>query len=377
MKKVGLITYHASHNIGSMLQTYAMQYILTNKYKMDVEVIDFSSKAQQNMYSMFPTPNSIKGLGRVGINLLTYPILKSRFNDYELFITKHFNLTCGSFEYDYQLKELSEKYDYIIAGSDQIWNVNCEDFSDAYFLPFKTKAKKIAYAPSLGGRNILKSDVNLDKYKGFINDFDYLSVREENGKKWLEELSENTFDVVADPTILVNRDVWEDLSHEVEYEGDYIFFYGVPFSPKTYDIVCEISKKLNLPVIMLDAKSYIYRGNFARGIKLWKHCSPSDYLGLIKNSKLVITTSFHGSIFASIFRKNFWAITFKETNKDDDRISVLFEQLNLTERLIYIEDHDNYELLSDVDYSSYDADITKFRERSFEFLDDALGFLEE
>jgi hypothetical protein len=223
----------------------------------------------------------------------------------------------------------------------------------------------------------LKSDVNLDKYKGFINDFDYLSVREENGKKWLEELSENTFDVVADPTILVNRDVWEDLSHEVEYEGDYIFFYGVPFSPKTYDIVCEISKKLNLPVIMLDAKSYIYRGNFARGIKLWKHCSPSDYLGLIKNSKLVITTSFHGSIFASIFRRNFWAITFKETNKDDDRISVLFEQLNLTERLIYIEDHDNYDLLSDVDYSSYDADINKFRERSFEFLDDALGFIEE
>ncbi len=372
MKKVGLVTYHASHNIGSMLQTYAMQYTLKDRYQLDVDVIDFSSKSQQNMYSMFPIYKTPKGIIRLAVNFLTYPILKSRYNDYENFIKKHFNLSSSSYEYTSQLNNIANDYDYFIAGSDQIWNVNCEDFDDAYFLPFNTNATKISYAPSLGGKNILNSDVDLEKYKSYINGFDYHSVREVNGKQWLEKLSGNNFSIVADPTILVEEDVWDNLANEVDFKGDYIFFYGVPFSPKTYDIVSDISKKLKMPVVMLDAKSYIYRGNFARGFKLWKHCSPSDYLGLIKGSKLVITTSFHGSIFASIFKKNFWAVTFKETNSDDDRIKTLFDQLNLSERLIYIENHDDYDLLDDVDYSSYDETILKFRQRSFSFLDSAL-----
>lgn len=372
MKKAGLITYHASHNIGSMLQTFAMQHILETKYDLSVDIIDFSSKAQRNMYSMFPVYKTPKGLARLLINLCTYPILKSRYNDYENFIKENFNLTKENYTENSQLTELSKEYDYFFAGSDQIWNVNCEDFDDAYFLPFKTKAKKISYAPSLGGKNILTSDVNLGKYKKLIEDFDELSVREVNGKKWLDKLTGKDFSIVADPTILVERDIWENLANDIDFSGDYIFFYGVPFSPKTYDIVCDISKRMNMPVIMLDAKSYIYRGNFTRGIKLWKHCSPKDYLGLIKNSKLVITTSFHGSIFASIFRKNFWAITFKETNPDDDRIKTLFEQLKLKQRLIYIEDHEKYNLLEDVDYSEYEESIQKFRSRSFDFLDKAI-----
>jgi hypothetical protein len=371
--KVGIITYHASHNIGSMLQTYALQYVISSKYQKEVEIIDFSSDGQRNMYSMFPKPKNYKGLIRVLINFFSYPILKSRYDDYERFIEDNFKLSKNNYRYHSELSLISSEYDYLIAGSDQIWNVNCDDYSEAYFLPFESKAKKIAYAPSLGGRNILKSNVDLAKYRKYIADFDCLSVREKNGKKWLDELSGREFEVVSDPTILVEDSVWENLIPDDNYPKNYIFFYGVPFSTKTYDIVSKISKLLNMEVIMLDAKSYIYRGNFARGFKLWKSCSPCDYLGLIKNSNLVITTSFHGSIFASIFKKNFWAVTYRETNEDDDRIKVLFEQLGLTDRLIYIEDYESYNLTEDIDYNDYDKRIAAFRKRSYEFLDKAMS----
>ncbi|OOE77925.1 hypothetical protein BZG72_16005, partial [Salinivibrio sp. PR6] len=365
------ITYHASHNIGSMLQTYALQYLVKARYNKDVEIVNFSSEGQRNMYSMFPKPKNHKGLVKLAINLFSYPILKSRFNDFECFINNEFQLSKNSYKAESELAKLHDAYDYIVAGSDQIWNVNCDDFSDAYFVPFKTRAKKIAYAPSLGGRNILNSNVDLKKYKDYIGDFDCLSVRERNGKKWMEELSGQRFEVVADPTILVERDVWETLVPKDEYPEKYIFFYGVPFSSETYDFMSKISKKLDLPVVMLDAKSYIYRGNFIRGFKLWKSSSPVDYLGLIKNASLVITTSFHGSIFSTIFKKNFWAVTFKETNVDDDRIKVLFEQLGLESRLIYIEEYENYDLMRKVDYSSYEKKISEFRAHSFSFLDKA------
>jgi hypothetical protein len=366
--KIGVITYHASHNIGSMLQTYALQYILTKKFGCEVEIIDFSSKAQQNMYSIFPKVENYKVLIKNIINFMFYPIIKSRFNDFEKFISNHFKLTKRSYDNLELLSELDGRFDYVICGSDQIWNVNCTDFDDAYFLPFISSSKKISYAPSLGGRNILTSNVDIEKYKKYINDFDSLSVREVNGKAWLDQLSGRDFSIVADPTLLVSGNVWDELASERLYDGDYIFFYGVPFSPITYDIVVELSKKLDMPIVMLDAKSWLYKGNLFKGIKLSKNGSPTDYLSLIKYSKLVITTSFHGSIFASLFKKNFWTVTYKGTNLDDDRVKTLLDQLGLENRFIYLEDYKKHNILEDIDYSNYDQRLEKFKSKSLGFL---------
>ena len=54
MKKIGLITFHASHNNGSMLQALALQTILEKKYNCKVEIINFSNESQRNMYAVLP-----------------------------------------------------------------------------------------------------------------------------------------------------------------------------------------------------------------------------------------------------------------------------------------------------------------------------------
>ena len=59
MKKIGLITYHASHNIGSMMQTYAMLNIIQERYGYEVEIINFSSKKQQELYSFYYKNDSV------------------------------------------------------------------------------------------------------------------------------------------------------------------------------------------------------------------------------------------------------------------------------------------------------------------------------
>jgi hypothetical protein len=64
------------------------------------------------------------------------------------------------------MKELSdEDYTTVVAGSDQIWNITIEDGDDVYFLPWVKKARKVAYAPSFGSKNILKYTKEIDKYK--------------------------------------------------------------------------------------------------------------------------------------------------------------------------------------------------------------------
>jgi hypothetical protein len=375
MKKIGILTYHASHNIGSMLQSYSLQTFLEKKYGYEVEFIDYSSPEQRNMYSIFPTINNTKDLIKNIISGMFYRLFKIRYDDFEKFKFTYLKLSEKNYTFANEINELEKKYDYIFLGSDQIWNVNCPDFTNVYFADFKTKATLIAYAPSLGGQNILESGINLKYIKNLVQKIDHLSVREVNGKKWLESLTNRSFEIVADPTLLLEKKSWHSFleKHDKQPQYDkYIFFYGVPFSKKTYSIVSKISKKLGLKVVMLDAKSWIYNFCFIRGFVLEKHCTPLDYLSLIKNSSLVITTSFHGTIFSTIFEKDFWTVTFKGTNPDDDRVSTLLTQLGLEDRLIYLEDFSTIDFSKKVDYSEYQSNLQPLVTKSIEFIDNSI-----
>ena len=49
MKSVGILTFHASHNYGSMLQAYALQQtVLDMGYKC--EIINFRPERQKQMF---------------------------------------------------------------------------------------------------------------------------------------------------------------------------------------------------------------------------------------------------------------------------------------------------------------------------------------
>ena len=49
MKKVGIITFHAAYNYGSMLQAYALQQVILSM-GYDCEIINFRSPAQKRQY---------------------------------------------------------------------------------------------------------------------------------------------------------------------------------------------------------------------------------------------------------------------------------------------------------------------------------------
>lgn len=379
MKNIGIITYHASHNIGSMLQSYALQTYLENTYDCKVEFIDYASPDQRNMYAVFPkmakSDSLLKYIVKTSIRGIFYPWLKKRFDDFESFKNTYLKLSEHNYMYSEQINELESKYDYIFLGSDQIWNSNCEDFTNVYFANFNTKAKLVAYAPSLGGKNLFHSNLDLDYIKQLIDKMEHLSVREINGKKWLDKLTNKSFEITVDPTLLINKSHWNNFLTDSKVKTkhkDYIFFYGVPFSEKTYPILEEISKKLGLKVVMMNVRSYFTNHCYKRGFILEKESSPLDYLSLIKNSSLVITTSFHGTIFSTVFEKDFWTVTFEGTNTDDDRVDTLLKHLGLEERLIYLENIENIDLSKKVDYSDYDSNLEPLISKSKSFIDKSL-----
>lgn len=367
MKKIGIITFHNSYNCGSMLESYAMQRVI-EKRNIKAEIVDFSSNGQKELYSVFFKNSNIKNIIKNILILPHYKRVKNNNNKYEQFKNKNFKL---SKKYTEQDKISEEKYNIVIAGSDQIWNITIKDASDVYFLNWVNKAKKVAYAPSFGAKNILKFSNTPNKYKDYINSFDAISIRENNGQKWINELCNKKVPVLIDPTLLLSKNDYEQLEDKKnKIDGKYIFFYCPSFDKNICKYVKKISKKYNLPVITWSTKSYITKGIKRFGFKLPKYENPSMYLTLIKNAELVITTSFHGTIFSTIYRKKFITVKNGEMYGDDDRVRTLLEQLEMTDRLLPFEFDKKFNYLSEVDYSKYETVLPKLQKKANKFLDE-------
>ena len=97
--------------------------------------------------------------------------------------------------------EISDKYDWLIVGSDQIWNPICSDFSWTYLLE-GISGNKISYSPSLGDSKF-KGDEE-QKFMNCLKNFSKVSVRELRAADHIKEASQFTInpEVLPDPTFL-------------------------------------------------------------------------------------------------------------------------------------------------------------------------------
>lgn len=366
MKKIGIITFHNSYNCGSMLESYAI-YKRMQQIDDKVEIVDFSSEGQRELYSVFNKNNSVKNILK---NILIFPKrnkIKNNNLKYEEFKQKYFKLSKK-----YTNNNIDESpYSVVVAGSDQIWNITISDFDEAYFLNWVNNAKKVAYAPSFGSKNIIKYSNEPEKYADLLNDFDALSIREKNGKKWIKDLIDKDVDVLIDPTLIFGQNEYDKLLDDsCTPNEDYIFFYCPGFSRDLCRFVKKVSKKYNLPVICWSTKSYCTKLIFTYGFKLPKYESPSVYLSLIKNAKLVFTTSFHGTIFSTIYKKEFYTLKNGGMYGDDDRVITLLEQLNMEDRLLVPNFDSTFDYFNELDYSVYDKKIIELQKKANKYIDE-------
>lgn len=199
----------------------------------------------------------------------------------------------------------------------------------------------------MGANDIKKTSCNSDKYVNYLKSFDFISVREMNAVSQITSLSgRNDIQLQIDPTLFLTREEWAnsiDIGERMIKE-DYIFYYAFTYSKEVNKIVQSISAKYNLPVYIMDVKNWGPKGLRKLGFNLSSEFGPSAFINLIKYSKLVFTTSFHGTVFSVIFGINFWYVDSSMHNSKDDRAVSLLSQLGLPDRL----QNGNYLLSHDV-----------------------------
>ena len=373
--KVGIITFHGSHNHGSVLQAYATQKTIEG-FGCECEIINFRMESQKRYYSLYP-----KGYGMwmLGQDLLMLPFHHKRAvraRKFEDFIGS-IKLSGSEMSNRDELQSIVGRYDVYLAGSDQIWSNRIpelvgakEDFTGVYFFDFADNDKpRIAYASSVGEAAY---DELIGKKK-WIEKFVALSTREKYGVDVLKRIVDKDVELVLDPTFLFNKGQWGELAgKERLIKEPYIFLYtlhGLKHGLKWGRILSDFGKKTGLKVIAVSPFFPIT----ARGVKNIIDAGPIDFLNLIKNAELVFTDSFHGTAFSINMNKPFYSYVGKNTG-DNRKLGIML-QFGLEDRALEsLEDiyHINEFKL---DYSVYNPVIDKARMKSKEWLEKALSHL--
>lgn len=308
--KIGIITFHAAFNYGSMLQAYAMQTFL-ERQGHHVEIVNFRPLSQKKGYSKpidFTTNANIKrSIKRILLAPQTIAPLNKKWLLFDKFLHQYLHLTKEYSTLD-ELKAANFDYDVLITGSDQIWNTKAFDFSEAYFGVFAdSNIKKIAYAPSMGP-DPEKQD--FDYLKSLLKGYSAVSVREERTKRFIVDNGIfNNVEVVLDPTMLLEGCDYDMLyCKEPLVKGDYVFYYtpgGVRH--EFLSEASKIGKELGLPVI---CESCYFPGDLSRydNVTPYVPVGPSEFLNLVKNAKVVCGASFHLMVFSILFNKEFYCM---------------------------------------------------------------------
>ena len=355
--KIGIMTFHKSINYGSVLQAYALALKLKNM-GYEAEIIDYEQHNYGYQYNPLKIPVSFSSIKHDFVNICLLRTMLNRKSGFEKFRKKYLPLTDKEYFYGDDLSELDSRYDFLICGSDQIWNTNASDFDMAYFFPFAVNTPKIAYAPSLnlGELSNVKNPKRLKKY---IMKFKALSAREDAGKEKICKFIDNrkNVEVVLDPTLLNYKKDYETISSKKIIKGKYIFFYSVNYAEDAVKSAEYLSDVTGLPVYTLPAgkgtrallkikargKIHVCRENVA----------PEDFLSLIRYAEYVVTNSFHGTAFSIIFEKKFFSIRSEvgtDPNKIDARLYNILNYLGLQERYLFLNEFMKFDIDKPVSY---------------------------
>lgn len=358
--KIGILTFHRALNYGAVLQCFALYKTLENMGH-EVEVIDYRTEGIERFrktFSMMDFTRS-KGIANklkyVLLSILLHKSKKRTARKFDTFVANTMSLSNVVKKKD----DISNCYDIIIFGSDQIWNPDIFNELDPVFYAQinKGNSKFVAYAASVGKICFIENSDNFNLFKRYIGAYDYISVREPSLKSFLLSKLQIESDVVCDPSLLLPKEEYEKIAEE-PMESNYVLLFDQFKTPYAYPLAGNIAKQLEVEVITIGAETSPFHKSLCKRIS---EVSPSQFLGYIKNAKCIVTVSFHVTSFSLIMEKDFY--TFPK-NKNDDRSRTILKVAGLEDRMV---ESSNVQFKR-IDYSNVKEKLEIYKGESLKYI---------
>ena len=370
MKKIAIITELSlnSTNYGNNIQAYALNKYLRTYYKdYLVETILLKKRTGREVTSFFFYAKRILVKFQLILKKRKKEIVDVKRNRFNGFVKKYINVSHANYTY----KELkTSDYDYYIVGSDIVWIQSKGFINKAKFIAFnpnKKDAKKIAYAASFG-ENRIPSD-NRKKVINYLKGFNAISVREKDSVGFLNRNGIDDVSHVCDPTLLLSSEDWNEITKDVKRIDKYIgkkyaLIYILGFDKHEKEIK-EICKKMDIVPVFVSCEKLNLNNSLE--VDYFDDCSPQEWIWMIKHAEFVITDSFHGLIFSTIFKKHFLVIERSNTRNLNIRLTDYLEKIGETDKLVDITRVNNVE--------RYIWDYSKIKNNMDKFIDDSKKYI--
>lgn len=273
---IGLITQFNFMNYGSGLVAYAA-YQLLRKFNLSILMID----KDMNGYDHFnPNNRSLE------------------------FAKKHYHISNYYAQND-DSRNLNDLCETFIVASDTMW-WDTEYARDFCYLDFvRSEKRKISLCTSFGHIEPAMDENARAKRRWLFNRFDALSVREETGVKNLKEIFNTNAEHLYDPTLIVDKEIFDKLADKSTKKlQNFLFAYMLDLTPEKEKIAKHVADSLGLNLKLISNMRYQGDSNLIDE----KNISIEDFVYYCKNASFIITDSFHGSCFSTIYQKPFVSI---------------------------------------------------------------------
>lgn len=365
--KISVITMHYIHNYGSVLQTYATQYLF-EKAGYDVQTVDYvrPNCRQENVlakqYKLDQQNGGIRSYPVVR-NVLSYKrkyYFKRCDRVFHAFIVKYIHLS-KPYDTAESLMQNPPVADVYCTGSDQMWNSIWNDgILKEHFLAYAPAGKKrIAFSTSFGRTELDKSELEITR--SFIQKYDAISVREKSALDLLEQMDYRNGVHVLDPTLIMTADDWaSQLSIVPEANCRYVLTYGLNDNRELGTFARKIAKDNDLRLINI---GLWWRAYFNPG-KTIQLPSVETFLSLIKYADYIVTDSFHGTAFSLNFNKQFFVFYPGRFSTRLQSILALTHQ----EQRVVSDFNTDWKEIAPIDYTVVNPILAQERQKAWRFI---------
>jgi len=275
--KIGIYTYFYGANYGAQAHSYALYQTLT-EMGHNCEFVSYYPKSR--FYVHKKSVRSLLGYDRSIFTfrslktILTYGWHKGLHNNY------NFSARVNSGN---EIDALDNNL--VIFGSDEVFTVHHLFCDKVSFGVGVNATPKITYAPSAGETDV--ATVLDDDIKESLGAMLFLSARDKNTAELIKNNCQREVSLVLDPTLIYD---FTAIAENLPYER-YILIYAFRELDEYKEHIKEYAKEKGLPIVSI-ARSRRWAD------KSYSAASVPQWLGAFSRAALVVTDSFHGTIFS-------------------------------------------------------------------------------
>lgn len=360
---IKLITRHAPSNYGSLLQSYAAARVLEG-LRHQCRIIDYQPLVEHGMRSVCAEAASKPGwksnpLKKALYIALRWPGEVMAYKRFEAFRHKLLPLTRRYDSAD-DLKFL--RADVYVTGSDQVWGPAAgKPFDDTYFLNFTVPdARRLAWAASFG-RTQFSPEIT-EAFRDMLSRYEAITVREDAAVDTVTAMGLTPPQQVLDPTLMLDAAEWRGMCEPVkDVEKPYVLVYQLHNNNAINDYAVETARHMGISLVRVTP--WIHQA--ARPGKAVLLPTPGQFLWLIDNAAMMVTDSFHGTVFACLFHTPF--VDILPVNGTSSRNMSILRILGLESRVP--RNYNDFSTLdNEIDFNAVDRVISRERAASMEIL---------